>query len=165
MKHIDSLKFSWRKYFIFLLSLMFSLVQYISFYCCSSTTSSDKKQQFFYYHSFLFIKSKSPYSIDWLGTSSLNKGFFSVLFYKINKSIVTGFVIKISAAYILEWLICTLKRFATVCNHRPSEFSLRVIISVEVTYPSSLSTRDATWYAADFHFFLNLVTCETFFLL
>ena len=47
---------------------------------------------------------------------------------------------------------CTFKRSAAVCNHRSSEFWLRVVSSVEVTYPSSVSTRDATSYASDFLF-------------
>ena len=51
-----------------------------------------------------------------------------------------------------ECLICTFKRFAAVCNHRSSEFSLRVIASVEETYLSSVSTRDATSFAPGFLF-------------
>ena len=42
--------------------------------------------------------------------------------------------------------------FAAVCNHRSSEFSLRVIASVKVTYPYSVSTPEATSHAPDFLF-------------
>ena len=54
VKHIDSLKFSWRKYFIFLYSL-FSLEQYISYNCGSSTTTSHK---WFFCHRFLFYQNQ-----------------------------------------------------------------------------------------------------------
>ena len=49
-------------------------------------------------------------------------------------------------------MICTFKRFTAICNHRSSGFLLRVIASVEVPYPSSVSTTDATSYAPDFRF-------------
>ena len=72
------------------------------------------------------------------------KGFLSVFFFKIEQIYCNRFCNKkTSAAYISEWLICTFKLFDTFCHHGSSEFSLRVIVSVEVTYPPHFSTRDA----------------------
>ena len=99
----------------------------------------------FLYHSFLFYQNREFFlcTLAW---------YFLVKINTINKYIVTDFMIKTYAAHISELLIYTFKRFASVCNHGSSEFSLRVIASVEVTYPSSVSSGDATSYAPDFLF-------------
>ena len=47
--------------------------------------------------------------------------------------------------------VCNFQRFAAVCNGGSSEFLLWVVASVEVTYPSSVSTQDVTWHPADFN--------------
>ena len=134
----------------------FEILKYISYNCWNSTTTSDKRSQFFSITVFHFIKIKNSFSADWLDTTSLRRLFSFVIFsIKTNKSIVTDFVITntCSPRHVSEWLICTPRRFAAICNYRSSKFSLKIIASVEMTYPFSVSIRDATWYTPDFFFF------------
>ena len=107
-------------------------------------------------HNFPFYQNQE-FLFCWLAWYYLVKKivFFRYFSIKTNKSIVTDFVITntCSPRHISEWLICTPRRFAAICNYRSSKFSLQIIASVEMTYPFSVSIRDATWYTPDFFFF------------
>ena len=134
----------------------FEILKYISYNCWNWATRSDKISQFFSITVFHFIKIKSSF-FCWLAWYYIVKKivFFRYFSIKTNKSIVTDFVITntCSPRHVSEWLICTPRRFAAICNYRSSKFSLQVIASVEMTYPFSVSIRDATWYTPDFFFF------------
>ena len=73
---------------------------------------------------------------------------------KINKPIRNRFYNKkhLQPTYQNDWFQATLKCFAAICNNRSSELSLRFNAPVEVTYPSSASTRDTTSYTPNFLF-------------
>ena len=112
------------------------------------------KDNNFLYHSFPLYHNQEFffYTLAWYFLVKW-RVFFRYFPIKINKSIVAGFVIKACTAHISEELICTFKSFAAVCNHRSSEFSLRVIASVKMTYLFSVSIWDATSYTPIFFVF------------